>query len=58
MTTRNWQTAPLLRCENKVITTPAKSENEINCSGVIPRYNMGNIHEIKKFWNVTDDSTK
>jgi len=55
MTTRNWQTAPLLRCENKVITTPAKSDNEINCSGVIPRYNMGNIHEIKKFWNVTDD---
>jgi hypothetical protein len=24
----------------------------------MPRFNMGNIHEIKQFWNVTDDSTK
>ena len=51
-TTSNWHKTPLLRAEAKVITTPTKCDNEINCSGIIPRYNMANIFEIKNFWNL------
>ncbi|MHC8321006.1 hypothetical protein ACYZT4_09950 [Pseudomonas sp. GB2N2] len=51
--TQNWQTAPLLHTEAKVISTPTQSDNEINCnSGMTTRYNVANIHEIKQFWNV------
>lgn len=48
--TSNWQNTPLLRAETKVITTPTQSDHEANCptpDGL--RFNIGNIHEIKKF---------
>lgn len=52
-TIRNWYNLPLFRTEAKVINTPTKSDNEIDCNGVALRYNLGNIHEIKTFWNVS-----
>lgn len=52
-TTSNWQDAPLLRAGAKVISTPTKSEHVANCPGWDGlRFNIGNIHEIKKIWNV------
>ncbi|NUU38280.1 hypothetical protein [Pseudomonas sp. C2B4] len=51
-TTYNWQNTDLLRAQVKVITTPTKSNIETSCNGVDLRYNIGNIHEIKKSWNI------
>ena len=51
--TNTWNNAPLLRAGVKVIMTPTTSEHKTNCpspDGL--RFNLGNIHEIKKFWNV------
>ncbi len=51
--TSNWQNTPLLRVEAKVISTPTKSTHEANCPGWDGlRFNIGNIHEIKKYRNV------
>jgi len=53
-TTNNWENSPLLRAEAKVITTPTKSTHESNCPGWDGlRFNVGNIHEIKKYRNVS-----
>ncbi|WP_025111252.1 hypothetical protein [Pseudomonas sp. H1h] len=47
--TQNWENAPLLRAEAKVINTPTKSTHAANCPGWDGlRFNVGNIHEIKK----------
>ncbi|MBD9614406.1 hypothetical protein [Pseudomonas sp. PDM02] len=52
-TTNNWQNAPLLRAGAKVITTPTKTDHATNCPGYDGlRFNIGNIHEIKAFWNM------
>ncbi|MGL6246676.1 hypothetical protein [Pseudomonas sp.] len=50
--TSNWQNTPLLHTEAKVISTPTKSTHEANCPGLDGlRFNIGNIHEIKKYRN-------
>ncbi|MGV8890267.1 MAG: hypothetical protein ACOH2P_19995 [Pseudomonas sp.] len=44
----NWDETPLLRAGTTVINTPVKTTMEAPCCGFMPRYNVGNIHEIKK----------
>ncbi|CAI8863037.1 hypothetical protein ABH908_003058 [Pseudomonas frederiksbergensis] len=48
----NWNETPLLRAATNVINTPVKTTMEAPCSGFMPRYNVGNIHEIKQIWSV------
>ncbi|MBK5396527.1 MULTISPECIES: hypothetical protein [Pseudomonas] len=49
----NWNETPLLRAGANVINTPVKTTSVEPCSaGFMPRYNVGNIHEIKKIWGV------
>jgi formaldehyde-activating enzyme involved in methanogenesis len=52
MTQYNFNDVPLLRADSSVINTNLKTdEPSILCSQlVIPRFNVGNIHEIKKIW--------
>lgn len=52
-TISNWTTTPILRAGTDVINTPTKTMLTAPCQGVIPRYNVGNIHEIKQFWSVS-----
>ncbi|RON42599.1 hypothetical protein [Pseudomonas frederiksbergensis] len=53
-TTSTWQNVPVLRAETKVITTPTHSSHAANCPGWDGlRFNIGNIHEIKKIRDVT-----
>ncbi|EJN29707.1 MULTISPECIES: hypothetical protein [unclassified Pseudomonas] len=50
-TQNNWNNAPLLRAGSNVINTAVKTAAAAPCAGLgIPRYNVGNIHEIKKIW--------
>jgi hypothetical protein len=52
-TQTNWQDSPLSRAELKVISTPTKTTHEANCPGFDGmRFNVGNIHEIKKYRNM------
>ncbi|MFJ4249887.1 hypothetical protein SAMN04488483_0326 [Pseudomonas helmanticensis] len=48
----NWNQTPLLRASTNVINTPVKTTAASPCAGFIPRYNVGNIHEIKQLWSV------
>lgn len=52
MTQNNWNDTPLLRAGTHVINTNVKTAAPASpCAGLsIPRYNVGNIHEIKKIW--------
>ncbi|MHC8300474.1 hypothetical protein [Pseudomonas sp. ZS1P83] len=52
----NWNEAPLLRAGTNVINTPIKTTSVELCLNFIPRYNVGNIHEIKKIWGVPAQS--
>ncbi|WP_445571603.1 hypothetical protein [Pseudomonas sp. E102] len=52
----NWDQAPLLRAGTDAVDTAVQltNENEVFCT--IPfstRFNVGNIHEIKKMWGET-----
>jgi hypothetical protein len=51
--TNHWNDAPLLRAGANVISMPVKTTSEASCTSFMPRYNVGNIHEIKQFWNET-----
>ncbi|VVN31419.1 hypothetical protein PS662_04901 [Pseudomonas fluorescens] len=53
--TENWNNCPLLRAGSNVINTQAQSDNEITCGRVTTRYNVANIHEIKKVWDTLKD---
>ena len=46
----NWNETPLLHAGTKVINTPVKTALIERCHGVF-RYNVGNIHAIKKIRN-------
>ncbi|MHC8339896.1 hypothetical protein [Pseudomonas sp. HLT2-19-2] len=48
----NWNETPLLCAGTNVINTPVKTTSVAPCSNFMPRYNVGNIHEIKKIWGV------
>jgi hypothetical protein len=48
----NWNETSLLRAGTAVINTPVKTTMEVPCADFMPRYNVGNIHEIKKFWSL------
>ncbi|MFJ4194054.1 hypothetical protein [Pseudomonas sp. NPDC089534] len=48
----NWSETPLLRAGTDVIDTPVKTTALAPCASFMPRYNVGNIHEIKQFWNL------
>ncbi|CAI8944419.1 MULTISPECIES: hypothetical protein [Pseudomonas] len=48
----NWNQTPLLHAATNVINTPVTTAAASPCAGVTPRYNVGNIHEIKQFWNM------
>ncbi|EJZ59002.1 MULTISPECIES: hypothetical protein [Pseudomonas] len=48
----NWNHTPLLHAGANVINTPVATAAASPCAGIIPRYNVGNIHEIKQFWNM------
>ena len=50
---KNWNETPLLRAGTNVINTPVKTTQVDACLNFLPRYNVGNIHEIKQFWNET-----
>jgi hypothetical protein len=50
--TDNWNQTPLLHAGINVINTPVKTTAAAPCYDFMPRYNVGNIHEIKRFWNV------
>ncbi|WP_085708720.1 MULTISPECIES: hypothetical protein [unclassified Pseudomonas] len=55
--TDNWETTPLFHAETKIINTPTKSNNAANCPGWDGlRFNIGNIHEIKKIRNLPAQS--
>ncbi|WP_177327345.1 hypothetical protein [Pseudomonas sp. H1h] len=47
----NWNQTQLLHAGTNVITTPVKTTAASPCASFMPRYNVGNIHEIKQFWN-------
>ncbi|WP_420234497.1 hypothetical protein ACN079_09580 [Pseudomonas sp. ABY48] len=53
----HWDEVPLLRAGTCVADTATQLSNEIHCGGFIPRYNVGNIHEIKKLWNAAADES-
>ncbi|MBV4459060.1 hypothetical protein KVG96_13950 [Pseudomonas sp. COR58] len=48
----NWTETPLLRAGTELINTPVKTAAQSPCASFMPRYNVGNIHEIKQFWNL------
>jgi len=51
----NWNPTPLLRAGTNVINTPVKTTTAelcVSAEGFMPRYNVGNIHEIKQIWSV------
>lgn len=55
MTQTTWNNAPLLRAGSNVINTSVKIATASPCTSLgIPRYNVGNIHEIKKIWGDID----
>ncbi|SDO69774.1 hypothetical protein SAMN04489798_3610 [Pseudomonas arsenicoxydans] len=47
-----WNQTPLMHAGINVINTPVKTTALSPCSGFMPRYNVGNIHEIKNIWSV------
>ncbi|WP_053149774.1 hypothetical protein [Pseudomonas sp. P97.38] len=51
---KDWDETPLLRAGANVIDTATQRVNEIHCTipGFPTRFNVGNIHEIKRIWNV------
>lgn len=53
-TTENWTSTPVFRAGTNTINTPTQRINIINCWGTVPRLNIGNIHEIKQYWQVMD----
>ncbi|CAH0321184.1 hypothetical protein [Pseudomonas brassicacearum] len=49
---KSWEKSPLLRASTNVLDTPIKIMGGAPCvSPFTPRLNVGNIHEIKQFWN-------
>jgi hypothetical protein len=49
---KNWNETPLLRAGTNVINTPVQTTAQSPCASFMPRYNVGNIHEIKQIWSV------
>lgn len=49
---KNWNETPLLRAATNVINTPIKTTLASPCGSTTIRFNVGNIHEIKKVWSV------
>jgi len=47
-----WSDAPTFRAAANIINTPIQTNSEINCWGTTPRLNVGNIHDIKKYWQL------
>ncbi|TPG75656.1 hypothetical protein [Pseudomonas arsenicoxydans] len=48
--TGNWSDTPTFCAATNMINTPTQTNSSINCWGTTPRLNIGNIHEIKKYW--------
>lgn len=48
----NWSNAPLFHAATNVINTPTFKASAEPCAGAgfTPRLNVGNIHEIKRYW--------
>ncbi|MBO1538399.1 hypothetical protein [Pseudomonas sp. OA65] len=50
----SWDEVPLLRASANVLDTPIKTLDGSPCGAPFtPRLNVGNIHEIKQFWNLS-----
>lgn len=54
-TTHDWNDAPLFRAATNVLDTPVQNSQESDCWGPTPRLNVGNIHEIKQYWQLQQD---
>ena len=55
--TGNWQNAALSHAGANIITTSTVCGSKTNCptpDGLL--FNLGNLHEIKKFWNLSDNN--
>ncbi|WP_081832524.1 hypothetical protein [Pseudomonas sp. Ant30-3] len=55
-----WSSSPLFHASTNVINTSTQTGSTSSCAGggFVPRLNVGNIHEIKRFWqlpNVSQD---
>lgn len=50
----NWSKTPLFHAEKNIISTPTRKHHDINCWGITPRLNVGNLHEIKRYWQLSE----
>lgn len=54
-TTNNWCSTPLFHAQTNIINTSTHKVSALSCmSGYTPRLNVGNIHEIKRYWQLTE----
>jgi hypothetical protein len=51
----NWCNTPLFHAATNVINTSTQKLTALSCAvGYTPRMNVGNLHEIKRYWQQTD----
>lgn len=54
-TNKNWCNTPLFHAATNVINTSTHQLAAASCLvGYTPRLNVGNIHEIKRYWQLAD----
>ncbi|WP_080428765.1 hypothetical protein [Burkholderia ubonensis] len=54
--TINWERLALFRAGGEVLNAPVRTGRESPCGQGVLRYNIGNIHEIKKIWHSIAES--
>jgi hypothetical protein len=47
-----WSNTPLFHAGINVINTPTVKLSAMDCWGPTPRLNVGNLHEIKRYWQL------
>jgi hypothetical protein len=52
----HWSRTPLFHAEKNVIPVPIKKHHVIDCWGSTPRLNVGNLHQIKCYWQLSEIS--
>ncbi|NUU38279.1 hypothetical protein [Pseudomonas sp. C2B4] len=53
-TDKNWSKTPLFHAEKNIIFASTVKHHDMNCWGSTPRLNVGNLHEIKRYWQLSE----